>query len=214
MNTLICDLDMTLVDSRRDIAIALARALSDITGKEYTESRVTPLIGQGLPALFARFAPHIALGSELFWKGVKIYQTFFKEHCNIHTTVYPGVIDTLKSLQDREIRLAIASNKWGSMARHVCEKNGLDHFFSHFQGTEETPGKPKPDVIIKCCRAISADPRKSVYVGDRGIDIQAGRAAGCFTAAVTYGLDSKEDLKRESPDLLIDRFDRILERFD
>ena len=211
---LICDLDGTLIDSNQDIAIAVAFAINQVTDKKCTPEDLYPWMGRGLIAMFAHFLPEIEMGGKEFMEGVKHYQGFYKENCNVHTTVFPTVIPTLESLKERGIKLAIASNKWSVIARHVCEKMGLAQYFLHFQGIENTPGKPKPDVILKSCKAIEVKPDQAVYVGDKVLDIQAGQNAGCTTVAVGYGGDQKELLSDHQPDLLIDRFEQILSLFE
>jgi len=42
-------------------------------------------------------------------------------------------------------------------------------------------------------------------VGDSEVDIQAGRAAGIHTCAVTYGYGAPADLRAARPDFLIHR---------
>lgn len=211
---LISDLDGTLIDSRRDIAIALAYALNQVFEKKWTEEDFYPWVGQGLKSMFIHFLPEIEMGGETFMKGVKHYQAYYKENCNVHTTVYPTVIPTLEILKDHRIKMAVASNKWGVIAKHVCEKMDLANFFTHFQGIENTPGKPKPDVILKSCQAIGAPPENAVYVGDKALDIEAGRNAGCVTVSVGYGAEPKEVLLDHKPDLFIDRFEQLLALFE
>jgi len=46
-------------------------------------------------------------------------------------------------------------------------------------------------------------------VGDKPADIQAGREAGVFTAAVTYGYGDLEGLTGASPDFLLPQFARL-----
>lgn len=205
---LICDLDMTLIDSRRDICIALAHAITEVTGHPVTEADVSPHLGKGLMAMAQKMLP--GLGEKGFWAVVKEFQRYFWDRCNIYTTVYPGVIDTLTTVREMGIPIGIASNKWTRIAARVCEMNKLTALLDHIQGAEDLPGKPDPAVVLKACEVLGADPAKSIFVGDNVVDIQAGRAAGCQTAAVTYGLSGRALLVEQKPDLLVDRFSDIL----
>ena len=46
-------------------------------------------------------------------------------------------------------------------------------------------------------------------VGDKTADIQAGRGAGTFTAAVTYGYGDLDALTAAAPDFLLARFSQV-----
>ena len=47
-------------------------------------------------------------------------------------------------------------------------------------------------------------PERAVYVGDSRIDIRAGKAAGMKTAGVLTGMEDREALEREGPDVIIE----------
>lgn len=215
-HALICDLDMTLIDSARDIAEALAHTLSKIGKKTFTMDQVLPLIGRGIQEMFNELLPEIKVGfdQKTFMDGLRVYQAYYGEHCNVHTTLYPGVLDTLTRLKDNGVPMAVATNKWGAMARQVCRKMDLEGYFSHFQGTEELVGKPDPAVILHACQALNVQPDQALYVGDKVSDIQAGKRAGCTMAAVTYGVGSADELAAHQPDRLINAFSEILSFFD
>lgn len=68
-------------------------------------------------------------------------------------------------------------------------------------------GKPKPYVFNVCLEKLGSNPQDTLVVGDRlSTDIQGGQAAGCKTALVLTGINTKEDLNNWSPkpDLVID----------
>jgi phosphoglycolate phosphatase len=47
--------------------------------------------------------------------------------------------------------------------------------------------KPHPEAVLLACKELSCDPTETLFIGDHLRDIEAGRAAGCFTIAATYG---------------------------
>ena len=210
---LICDLDMTLIDSGQDIAASLTYVLNRFGTHKVTVDEVLPYVGKGIQNLFDRFMPDLTVGSPRHLELMKVYQGHYKEHCADATKVFPGVRETLEKLNALGIPVAVASNKWGVISQHVCERLGIDRFFSHFQGTEKMPGKPRPDVILAACEAIGVSPENAIYVGDKVTDIVAAKRAACAVVSVTYGVDEKMVLERESPDAIIDRFQEVLKFF-
>ena len=53
--------------------------------------------------------------------------------------------------------------------------------------------KPAPDMLLLACQQMALQPGEVLFVGDDERDIAAGRAAGCRTAAVTWGYIHPED---------------------
>ena len=54
-------------------------------------------------------------------------------------------------------------------------------------------GNPIPRPLLHAAQVIGVDARQTVYVGDAGRDIQAGKAAGMITVAATYGYIPPQD---------------------
>ncbi len=206
----IFDFDMTLLDTKEDIAGSLAYIFKDYTGKEITAEKLLPHIGVGLQTMLNMFVPGIKVGSKEYLEKMFQFQAYYKEHCNIKTHPYPGVMTTLKELEKRGYALAVATNKHGNIARHVARKNGMDGFFGHFQGTEKMIGKPDPAVILSCLEAIGLKVEDVICVGDKANDVSAAKAAGCQTVSVSYGVDSRAKLEQAGPDFIIDKFDELL----
>ena len=61
--------------------------------------------------------------------------------------------------------------------------------------------KPKPGLLLAAARRLKIDLARSVMVGDRWKDIEAGRRAGCRTVFVDRGYCEQ---KPETPDLTVD----------
>ena len=213
---LICDLDMTLIDSAQDIAAALSHTIGQVSGKDVSEEQILPMVGTGVQKLLDQYLPGLRVGMDQksFMQAVKIYRTYYLDHCAVYTTVYPSVEPALRVLLDRQIKLAVASNRWGETIQQICRKLSLDSYFSHFQGTNRTKGKPAPDLILKTCESLQIIPRQAVYIGDKVSDVIAGQEAGCTVAAVTYGVDGREALENAGADLVIDDFAEVLTLFE
>ena len=65
--------------------------------------------------------------------------------------------------------------------------------------------KPAPDMLLLACEKIGVQPQEALFIGDDERDIEAGRAAGCRTAAVTYGYIHPEDNPRNwGADVVVD----------
>lgn len=60
------------------------------------------------------------------------------------------------------------------------------------------------------CEQLGARPRASLMVGDSRNDIDAAKAAGMVSAALTYGYNHGEPVAACDPDWLLDDFRELL----
>jgi phosphoglycolate phosphatase len=207
---LLFDLDGTLIDSVADIATA-----SNALRAEY---RLTPLpvatvarfVGSGVEKLVRQLLAEregVALAD-----AVAHYRRAYERHCLDQTRPYPGVPETLDLLRRRlpsppPSALAVISNKPEGFSRHILDGLGLLAKFDLVVGGDTVkPTKPDPAPLIHVMQKLGVTPQETWMVGDSPGDIRAGRAARCHTAAVTYGLRTREELEREGPDRILDRF--------
>jgi D-glycero-D-manno-heptose 1,7-bisphosphate phosphatase len=61
--------------------------------------------------------------------------------------------------------------------------------------------KPRPGMILDAARRLDLDVSRSVTVGDRWRDIEAGRAAGTWTVFVDCGYTERQP---DRPDLIVE----------
>jgi phosphoglycolate phosphatase len=59
--------------------------------------------------------------------------------------------------------------------------------------------KPQPEVAWEAARHLSVDPQRCLFVGDTEIDLQTARAAGMYSAAVTWGYGMTPTLQAQAP---------------
>jgi phosphoglycolate phosphatase len=196
----IFDLDGTLVDSRDDIAAALNAALAEVGHRPRPIEEIAPRIGEPLDAIFGRWLPAKSPG--LLADAVAAYRRFYFDHCACSSALFPGVRDCLERLAP--IRLAIATTKSTRQAVRVCGQLDLERHFALVQGSDGIAHKPDPAVVRAVLARLGISPGAAWMVGDTPMDVEAGRAAGCSTCAVTWGNGARAALAAASPDLLVD----------
>lgn len=205
---IVFDLDGTLVDSRLDIAASVNEALRAVGAPEVPAERIIPLIGEPLSRILERLLP-LDLRDRVS-AAVEAYKTHYFDHCFDRSRLYPGVRECLERMQG--LCLAVATTKMTYMAVRLVEAAGLASFFSLVQGSEGIPYKPHPEVLEIVLRKTGKRAGRSWMVGDTVYDIQAGKAAGMRTCAVTYGIGSRAALEEEKPDLLVGSLLELPER--
>jgi len=177
---IIFDLDGTLVDSLPDIIGAFCDAFVELGFAPPEGERVRSHIGLPLEMMFAAFAPSAAV------EGLSAaYRRLYPQRFTRLTRPYPGVPEALASLRARGYRLGVATTKRTEMAQRLLVALGLHTAVDHVQGTDGFPHKPAPDVVLRALSALGAE--GEWMVGDTVHDVEAGRAAGLATYALTWG---------------------------
>lgn len=200
------DLDGTLVDSSVDITNALNYAAGPYGIGKMTVEETIGLVGEGLTRLIEK-----VLGNARAATGPEVLDRFigyYSEHLADFTLPYRGVRETLERLGN--YRKAVISNKRESLSRELLDKLGLANYFDIILGSDSVEEKkPSPKPIMKVLESFSLQPDEAVIVGDSNFDIDAGRAAGTKTIAVSYGFRDVGLLK--GADFIIDDITELLQ---
>jgi phosphoglycolate phosphatase len=201
---IVFDLDGTLVDSLPDIIGAFRDAFVEVGMTAPEAGEVREHVGLPLEQMYASFAPAAQVAPL-----AAAYRRLYPERFTRSSRPFPGVVAALAALRERGFRLGVATTKRTDMAVRLVAAMGLEAALDHVQGTDGFPHKPAPDVIERALSALGAD---GVWmVGDTVHDIEAGRAAGLATYAVTWGTHDVERLRAARPDRLEDTLVGLLE---
>lgn len=214
---IIFDLDGTLVDSSVDITNALNYAVELYGIRPLKVEDTIKMVGEGISRLIEKLIAGSFTGSEPGSMKDALTERFL-EHYTAHiidyTRAYPGVRETLERLS--EYKKAVISNKREALSKKTLEGLELMRFFNYVVGSDTTPEKkPSPVPVLKVLNELSVIPEEAVMVGDSNYDVDAGKAAGVTTVAVTYGYKPVEMIRHA--DYMIDRMgglSALLERIN
>jgi len=183
---LLFDLDGTLLDSAPDLTAALnqVRAEYDLPALPVADVRAgvsrgaTGMLGLGFPAVSKTEYQHIR----------KKFLTYYAHSSVELSEPFPGVVELLDCLDIQRIPWAIVTNKSEQLTLPIVTALGW-HVRAKMVVCGDTTDQPKPSSkpILLACEALSLKPEKVVMIGDDLRDIQAGQAAGCYTAGVGWG---------------------------
>jgi D-glycero-D-manno-heptose 1,7-bisphosphate phosphatase len=112
--------------------------------------------------------------------------------------VLPGVSDALRLLADAGFLRIVVTNQpdvaRGTQTREAVDAINdalarqlpLDEILTCFHDNADACDcrKPKPGLLLRAAAAHDVELARSFMVGDRAVDIEAGRAAGCTTFLV------------------------------
>ena len=191
-NTIIFDLDLTLLDTLGDLHATMNYVLRYYGFKERTIEEINSFIGNGIKMLIKRSMPE-DVSLEVYNQGIELFREHYSNHIMDHTKVYDGIIEVLKELKKDGYKLCVASNKDYYAVKMLCE-----HFFGDLLdvviGTRsDINSKPSIDMIDYIKKEI---PKASIlYVGDSEVDCQTAINAKVDGLMVGWGSRSKEVLE-------------------
>ena len=184
-DTVLFDLDGTLVDSGSSILAALRKALAE-EGVPPLPPDVEPtLLG---PPMYLALPPLI--GDDAAVRVVAAYRRIFiGEGFVFRAELYPGIEALLDGLARDRVRLAVATSKPEPTALALLESLDLTGRFATICGDTLDAGRPsKGAVVAEAVRGLGDSPR-TVMVGDRSHDVIGAREQGlpCLGAGWGYG---------------------------
>lgn len=202
IRAVVFDLDGTLLDTIPDIAEALNRALVARGFPARERSEYNYFVGGGIMEAIRRAAPEGTDEAELREIN-KVYQGYYPDHCNVHTTYYPGILECLSTLQEKGMALGVLSNKTETTTQRVIATYfGSTPFRFVFGNNGQRALKPSTEAAAPICEVLGLLPEEIAYVGDSGSDMAFARDAGMLPVAATWGYRTEEELRENGAVLL------------
>ena len=208
ITTVLFDLDGTLIDSIRLILDSYHHTLA-VHGLAPMDDAHW-LAGLGTP-LRVQFR-HWAGDPERLEAMIATYREYNLAHHDTMVAAYPGAVEMVRAIRAAGYRTGLVTSKNRPGALRGLRRVGLEDTMELVIGPDEvTNPKPHPEPILMALGALGEPARATIYVGDSVHDMESGRAAGVWTAAVLWGPFGREDLARTEPDHWLERPGDLLE---
>lgn len=190
--TIFFDLDGTLIDSRKDIANSVNLTRADYGLPPLSLDSITGMVGNGVRQLLLRAMPEHESEIEALLENNRRHYT---AHPVVHTTMYPGVPEALKTLKEMGCRMAVTSNKTSSLIPRILEGLGILHYFDVTVGGGDVPVlKPDPGLLYLAAERMGVQVRPTDWVvGDHYTDLEVGRHAGVQVCHCAYGFGNPRE---------------------
>ncbi|MCS7262035.1 MAG: HAD-IA family hydrolase [Aquificaceae bacterium] len=183
VKALLLDLDGTLIDSYKDIAIHLNRTLQHFGKPSVEVESVRYRIGGGARELLREFFPQ-----ELLQEALAVFREYYLSEPVIHTKPFEGIREVLCRAKEKGVELAVVTNKMEELSRLILERLELMSYFSLLVGGDTyKEKKPSPLPLVEVLKALVVPPQEALMVGDTETDLKAGRLAGTKRALALWG---------------------------
>jgi phosphoglycolate phosphatase len=208
-DTIIFDLDGTLVDTAGDLTASLNHALGTLGRPPIDPPAVRAMVGHGARKLLERgLAATGELTPGLVEAGVAPFLQHYAAHIAVHSRPFDGVEQALSTLEADGLRLAVCTNKPVALAEALVAELGWAGRFRALLGADSRPWK-KPDPRHLTDTLAAAQGRSAIFVGDSRTDADTARAAGVPLVLVSFGY-STDPVETLGADALIHHFDALI----
>jgi 2-phosphoglycolate phosphatase len=209
------DLDGTLADTAPDLAAALNKMRTD---RGLSPMPLDPL--RRMASSGARGLVGVGFGLRPGDADYEAHRVEFLDNyeraLHVHTRLFDGVPELLQALENLPRKWGVVTNKASRFTDPLARSIGFTTRASCVVSGDTTPhAKPHPAPLFHAARVSGVDPQRCIYVGDDLRDIQAGRAAGMRTLAVSWGyLGEGEPPARWGADAVIETPAAVLDFLD
>lgn len=204
MKAVIFDVDGTLLDTERIYMQAWKDAAAEL-GYEITDELLRKTRAINVKEAARIFESEIGNGfsyDKTRVVRVRIAEEIIQRESPI---LKPGVTELLAFLQEKRIRLSVASSTHlKGTKEHLSESGILEPFEVVVGGDMVTKGKPNPDIFLKAAELLHLAPEECLVVEDSPAGIRAAHAAGMKAvlvpdqAAITQEIIEMSDVVLES----------------
>ena len=197
--TILFDLDGTLIDTAPDLMMAHNHVMKKFGYQTKTTEEIRELVGQGAGALIGRSIWGQAKKEFGRVQDQKIKDNMTKEFINYYgknilnkSTLINGVKEFLVWCKDKNISMAVCTNKTDYLAIDLLKKIGIYNFFEYVAGHNTFDYcKPDPRHLTSVVEILNGDIEKTLMIGDSESDANAAKAAGIPVILLEDGYTEK-----------------------
>lgn len=192
---IIFDLDGTLVNSLEDISDAMNTVLTALNYPTHTYDTYQYFIGSGLRNLVSKALPASNNTDDQIETCFECMVDEYRKVCTLKTKPYEGILELLKTLSSKNIKLAVFSNKADELTKKIAAEIFPDYFDTAVGLSTELLKKPNPFEAIEISKNWNLNTEEIIFVGDSDIDMQTATNASMFPVGVSWGYRTEEELK-------------------
>ncbi|HYG93810.1 MAG TPA: HAD family hydrolase [Nocardioides sp.] len=216
IDTVVFDIDGTLLDSNYHHAVAWSRAFDALVDRHVPASAIHRAIGMGGDRLVA----HVAGDDVEERLGDAVRERWEQEYDPVmsQTRLFDRARELLAAVQERGLQVVLASSSIPKHAEHALELLDAKELADDWTTSEDAgESKPDPELLDRALEKVSGG--RAVMIGDSVWDVEAANRQGIPTIGLLTGGSGHQELAdagaiaiyRDCADLL-EHLDDALER--
>ena len=214
-DAVIFDLDGTLLDTLDDIAASANRALVSNGFPPHMREAYRWFVGDGSAVLMTRALPENHRDPETSRQCLEAFITDYSDNWKTATRPYEGMLTLLARLQDRNIQLAVVTNKPHQFTGVMMAHYFRDYEFGPVLGQQEgIPRKPSPHQALTAAKQMEVAPSNCIFIGDSAVDMQTARNARMHPVGAGWGFRPAAELLEAGAEVVLNRPLELLDLLD
>ncbi len=208
-DTVLFDLDGTLLNTLTDLAQSINKMLAAAGYPERTEQQIRASLGNGAKMLVWTSLPEGTCEAEVE-RCLEQYRPIYKQNMSNNTRPYEGIMELLEALKQRGIKMGVVSNKPDAPCKALVDEMFGGYIDVAIGDKPEVPRKPDRAAVDSALSALGAKHEGAIYIGDSEVDIMTARNAGLPCVCVTWGFRDRDVFEEEGADFIIDHPSELL----
>jgi len=208
INTVIFDLDGTLVDTNELIADSWRYTVKEHTGRDMSDEEIRKTLGEILLDSMRWVMPEVDPEEAL--ETYRIYQrSIFIDRIKL----YDGAEETLRALKEAGCTIGLLTSRLtASTGKALAHFKIAELFDAVLTASDTVKFKPDPEPVYIILEKLGKKPGESMFVGDTVHDIEAGLASGLFTVLVDWSYALPREMREgaPAPDAIIEKMEDLL----
>ena len=209
INTIIFDLDGTLLNTLEDLKDSVNYALERQNFPLRTLSEIRSFVGDGIRVLMERAVPQ-GIDAETFDTCFADFNAYYKVHMEDKTAPYDGINEMIENVKNAGFKTAIVTNKVDYAAQDLCKRMFGKNIDLVVGSVDNRPNKPAPDGAFYAIETLGSEKENTIFVGDADTDILTAKNAGLKSIGVLWGFRDKLELETAGANHIIEHPSQIL----
>ncbi len=209
-DTVIFDLDGTLLNTLDDLTDSVNFALSKMGCPTHTADEVRMMVGNSVIYLIEHALPE-GTGKEIFDKTLALFESHYQTNMRNKTAPYNGVVQMLADLKQRGYKLAVVSNKPDVFTKQLVSELFNEYIPLAIGRSETIARKPAPDMLLLAVEQLGSKIESTVYVGDSEVDVQTAINADVDCVGCLWGFRDRETLESAGSKHIVFSPDELVE---
>jgi phosphoglycolate phosphatase len=197
--TVLFDLDGTLVDTAPDLMRAHNHVMKKFGYPTKSTEEIRNLVGQGAGAMLGRSIWGQAKkefgkvqNEKIKKEMIDAFVDYYGKNIINESTLINGVKEFLKWCKEKNISMAVCTNKQEHLAIDLLKKIGIYDYFEYVAGSNTFDYcKPDPRHLTNVIEILGGEIKKSIMIGDSETDANAGKNAGIPVILLEDGYTEK-----------------------
>lgn len=184
-NTVLFDLDGTLVNSLEDLKDATNYTMNKLGLKQRSLDEVRTFVGNGVDMLIKRAGGNAQYD---FNEASAYFREYYNENLCNKTKPYNGIVNVINVLKSKGFKLGVVTNKPQFAAEKIVNYY-FNESFDVIIGADLSKRRKKPynDPVDAALSVINVNKNDAIFVGDSEVDIETAKNMDMSFIGVAWG---------------------------